>query len=64
MIAPDDLYILDVGEFTKELYRMGNANWPAFTAERARVDLMVVKRNGIETVIANGNGFFGVRSLH
>lgn len=57
MIAPEDLYIMDVTEFTKELYRMGNAHWPAFTEDRARVDLVIFKRDGIETVIANGNGF-------
>ena len=57
MIAPENLYIMDVGEFTKELYRMGNATWPAFTEERGRIDLVIVKRDGIDTVIANGNGF-------
>lgn len=57
MIAAEDLYIMDVAEFTKELYRMGNATWPAFTEERARVDVVIIRRNGIEIVIANGNGF-------
>lgn len=42
MIAPQDLYIMDVGEFTKELYRMGNANWPAFTEDRAKIDLVII----------------------
>lgn len=57
MLAPDNLYIMDVGEFTKELYRMGNATWPAFTEERARIDVVIIKQDGIEKVIANGNGF-------
>lgn len=57
MIALENLYILDVGEFTKDLYRMGNATWPAFTEDRARVDVVIVKKEGIDTVIANGNGF-------
>ncbi len=57
MIAPDDLYIMDVANFTKDLYRMGNATWPAFTEDRARVDVVIVKQEGIETVVANGNGF-------
>lgn len=35
MIAMEDLYIMDVAEFTKDLYRMGNATWPAFTEQRA-----------------------------
>lgn len=57
MIAPEDLYIMDVGEFTKDLYRMENATWPAFTEDRAKVDVVIIKNNGIDTVIANGNGF-------
>lgn len=57
MIAPEDLYIMDVDEFTKDLYRMGNAVWPAFTEERARVDVVILRQGGIDVVIANGNGF-------
>lgn len=57
MIAPENLYIMDVGEFTKDLYRMGNATWPAFTEDRARVDVVLVRQDGIDMVIANGNGF-------
>jgi len=57
MIAPDDLYIMDVGEFTADLYRMGNAKWPAFSEDRARVDVVISTQSGIEVVIANGNGF-------
>jgi hypothetical protein len=57
MISPDNLYIMDVGEFTKDLYRMGNATWPSFTEDRARVDVVIVKRDGIDVVKANGNGF-------
>lgn len=57
MIATENLYIMDVAEFTKDLYRMGNATWPAFTEERARVDVALVKQNGIDMVVANGNGF-------
>ncbi len=57
MIAPEDLYILDVTEFTKDLYRMGNARWPNFSEDRARRDVFITVQNGIEVVIANGNGF-------
>lgn len=57
MIATDNLYIMDVAEFSKDLYRMGNATWPSFTEKRARVDVQIVERDGIETVLANGNGF-------
>lgn len=57
MIAMEDLYVMDVTEFTKDLYRMGNATWPAFTEDRARVDVVITKQDGIEIVVANGNGF-------
>jgi hypothetical protein len=47
MIAREDLFIMDVGEFTKDLYRMGNARWPAFTEDRARVDVIIIVQDGI-----------------
>src|SRR6218665_1637215 len=43
MIATEDLFIMDVVQFTKDLYRMGNATWPAFTEDRARVDVAIIK---------------------
>ncbi len=57
MIAPEDLYIMDIGEFTKNLFRMGNATWPKFDEDRARIDVVITKKDGIDIVIANGNGF-------
>ena len=57
MVSPEDLYILDVSEFSKDLYRMGNATWPRFTDERARVDVPISMLNGVEVVVASGNGF-------
>ena len=57
MISPEDLYILDVTQFTKDLYRLGNATWPVFTENRARLDVQIAVQNGVEVVIANGNGF-------
>lgn len=57
MIAKEDLYIMDIGEFTHDLYRMGNATWPKFDEDRARSDVVIKKVDGIEKVIANGNGF-------
>lgn len=57
MISPENIYIMDVAEFTKDLYRMGNGTWPAFTEDRARTDVVIVTQDGIETVLANGNGF-------
>lgn len=43
MIAKENLYIMDVGKFTKDLYRMGNAKWPNFSEGRARVDVVIKK---------------------
>lgn len=57
MIALSELYIMDVASFTKDLYRMGNATWPAFTEDRARTDVIISIQDGVEIVIANGNGF-------
>ncbi|HFD32443.1 MAG TPA: hypothetical protein ENJ28_07065 [Gammaproteobacteria bacterium] len=57
MIAKEDLYIMDVTEFTIDLYRMGNATWPKFDETRARSDVVIKKIDDIETVLANGNGF-------
>ncbi len=57
MISQEQLYIMDVGEFTKNLYRMGNATWPNFSEDRARVDVVITQVGGIDVVIANGNGF-------
>ena len=57
MIAHYDLFTIDVAELTKDLYRMGNATWPAFTEERARVDVVIQTIDGIEMVLANRNGF-------
>ena len=57
MIALSELYMIDVASFTKDLYRMGNATWPAFTEDRARTDVVILIQDGVEIVIANGNGF-------
>lgn len=57
MVSPEDLYILDVTEFSKDLYRLGNGTWPLFTDGRARIDVPVVLQNGVEVVLADGNGF-------
>lgn len=57
MINNEDLYIYDVTMFTENLYRMGNATWPAFTEERAKSDVLITKINGVDVVMANGNGF-------
>lgn len=63
MVALEDLYILDVVEFTEHLYRMGNSTWPAFTEDRARVDLLIRTTGNIEVVVANGNGFSAFNHL-
>ena len=62
MISTEELFIMDVVEFTKDLYRMGNAKWPSFTEDRARVDVVIIIAAGVETVVANGNGFSRTRT--
>ncbi len=57
MIAKEVLFIMDAAEFTKDLYRMGNATRPTFTEEKARVDVIIISRDGIDRMIANGNNF-------
>lgn len=57
MISPEDLYIFDVTEISKDLFRLGNATWPQFNDVRARLDVPIEVQNGIEIVLANGNGF-------
>lgn len=57
MIPTDDLYLMDVDALHKDLYRMGNSTWPAFTEQRALVDFVITKVDGEDTVLANGNGF-------
>ena len=57
MVSPADLYILDVTQFSKDFYRMGNGTWPLFTDERARIDVAVSVQNVVEVVVADGNGF-------
>lgn len=57
MINLEDVYIYDVNEITEHLYRMGNANWPDFSEDRAWKDVLISKINGVDIVIANGSGF-------
>ena len=57
MIAKENLYIMNIAGFTKNLFRMGNATWPKFDEGRVRIDVVIIKRDGIDIVIANGNGF-------
>jgi hypothetical protein len=57
MLSPEELYVMDVKEFTAALYRMGYEKHPNFTDKRARVDLIVRVVDGVEVVVANGNGF-------
>jgi len=57
MISNENLFIMDIAEFTKNLFRMGNATWPKFDEDRARIDVIITKRDGVDIVVANGNGF-------
>lgn len=44
--------------FQKIFFRMGNATWPKFDEDRARVDVVITKRDGVDIVIANGFSAF------
>jgi hypothetical protein len=48
---------MDLNALHEDLYRMGNASSPNFSEARGMTDCLVVDRNGIKIVIANGNGF-------
>lgn len=56
MIRPEFLYIEEADFILLDLYRFGNASSPKLDGVRAFKDVMVMKNNGIEMVIANGNG--------
>ena len=56
MIRPEFLYIEEADFILLDLYRFGNASQPRLDHVRAFKDLAVNKVNGIEIVVANGNG--------
>ena len=56
MIRPDFLYIEEANFILHDLYRFGNTSNPKLDNVRAFKDVLVMKNNGIEMVIANGNG--------
>lgn len=56
MIQPEYLYIEDAAFILLDLYRFGNASSPRLDHVRPLKDIAVVKQNGIELIIANGNG--------
>ncbi len=57
MIPFDLLLVLDLSALHKDMFRMGNSTWPSFSRDRAKIDLLIVSINGVDTVMANGNGF-------
>jgi len=57
MVPIDLLLILDLNHLHVDMFRMGNLGWPNFSEDRARKDVLLISVNGVETVIANGNGF-------
>ncbi len=57
MIPFDLLLVLDLSALNKDMFRMGNSTWPSFSRERAKIDLLILVIDGVETVVANGNGF-------
>lgn len=56
MIRPEFLYIEEANFILLDLYRFGNASSPRLDGIRPFKDVMVMKQNGIEMVVANGNG--------
>lgn len=56
MLMPEFLYIEDADFILLDLFRFGNSNSPKLDGVRAFKDVMVMKNNGIEMVVANGNG--------
>ncbi|MGM8226204.1 hypothetical protein ACSV5M_06455 [Cellvibrio sp. ARAG 10.3] len=56
MIRPEFLYIEEANFILLDLYRFGNTSGPKLDGVRAFKDIMVIKNNGIEIVVANGNG--------
>ena len=56
MIRPEFLYIEEADFILLDLYRFGNASSPRLDGIRPFKDVMVMKQNGIEMVVANGNG--------
>lgn len=56
MIKPEFLYLEEANFILLDLYRFGNASSPKLDNVRTFKDVLVVKKNGIETVVANGNG--------
>lgn len=56
LIRPEFLYIEEANFILLDLYRFGNASNSRLDHVRAFKDVAVKKVNGIELVIANGNG--------
>ncbi len=56
MIRPEFLYIEEADFILLDLYRFGNSSQPRLDHVRAFKDVAVNKVNGIEIVVANGNG--------
>lgn len=57
MIPFNLLLVMDLSALHKDMFRMGNTTWPSFSRDRAKVDLLILVIGGVETVVANGNGF-------
>ena len=57
MIRPEFLYIEEADFILLDLYRFGNASSPGWTESDLSKTLWFMKQNGIEMVVANGNGF-------
>ena len=56
MIQPDFLYIEEADFILIDLYRFGNSTSPRFDNIRLFKDVAIIKLNGIDVIVANGNG--------
>ena len=56
MVEPEFLYIEDAAFLTHDFYRNGNATGPRLDHVRPFHDVAIITTNGIQTIVANGNG--------
>ncbi|NHZ92520.1 hypothetical protein F2P45_26450 [Massilia sp. CCM 8733] len=56
MLEPQFLYIEEATFLTHDFFRNGNASGPRLDNVRPFHDVAIITTNGIQTIIANGNG--------
>ncbi|OZG73791.1 hypothetical protein BTA51_08255 [Hahella sp. CCB-MM4] len=63
MLTPEEIYITDYTELFLDLYRFGNSTSPRFDNIRPHKDAMIIDRNGIKYILADGNGVSAFSSI-